>query len=139
MKTVSEQLKQLAEQNLQEGGSPYSALVVLHDEVIATGVNQAHRTNDPTQHAELLAIQQALTKISLEEMKEAILYASGEPCPMCKAAAAYVQVKQIYYAVSRDEINALGKLPKNQNVQEVKLPASTVYDCFRMWQPNEGL
>lgn len=134
MRKFIKQLEVLANENLQQGGSPYSALVVLNDEVIATGVNKAHETNDPTQHAELLAIQQALQSHMKDELQSAIIYASGEPCPMCYSAAQYVGIQHIYFTVSREEIIEMNKSPQLPTIPKKHIPTDSTKAIFKRWE-----
>ena len=91
---------ELARANISKGGRPFGAVVVLDDEVIATGVNEILSTNDPTAHAELSAIRAASRKLGSPELSECIVYASGQPCPMCMAALTMSGVKKVVYAYS---------------------------------------
>lgn len=93
----------LAQANISKGGRPFGALVVLGDEVIATGVNEIQSTNDPTAHAELLAIRAAGRKLGSPDLSECIVYASGHPCPMCMAAMTMSGVKKVVYAYSNED------------------------------------
>lgn len=94
---------ELARANITKGGRPFGALVVLDDEVIATGVNEILSTNDPTAHAELLAIRAASRRLGSPDLGECIVYASGQPCPMCMAALTMSGVKKVVYAYSNDD------------------------------------
>ena len=94
---------ELARANINKGGRPFGALVVLDDEVIATGVNEILSTNDPTAHAELLAIRAASRRLGSPDLSECIVYASGQPCPMCMAALTMSGVKKVVYAYSNDD------------------------------------
>ena len=126
-------LNELAESNMQEGGSPYSAIVVWKDDIVAVAVNESHKTNDRTHHAELLAIQKATQKLTNEQMKEAIVYASGEPCMMCYAAAQYTQIQHMYYLVSRDEIVEMGKSINLPNTKKEHIPTASTKEIFLKW------
>lgn len=126
-------LNELAEANLKEGGAPYSALVVFNDTVIATGVNEAHKSNDPTHHAELVAIQKAVQLLKPEELAEATIYASGEPCQMCYTAAQFTNIKNIYYVVSRDEIIKLGKSQPLADIPKHHTPTLSTKQLFEKW------
>lgn len=94
---------ELARANISKGGRPFGALVVLDDEVIATGVNEILSTNDPTAHAELSAIRAASRKLGSPNLSECIVYASGQPCPMCMAAMTMSGVKKVVYAYSNED------------------------------------
>lgn len=99
---------ELARANINKGSRPFGALVVLDDEVIATGVNEILSTNDPTAHAELLAIRAASRRLGSPDLSECIVYASGQPCPMCMAALTMSGVRKVVYAYSNDDGTPFG-------------------------------
>ncbi len=93
----------LARSNIAKGGRPFGALVVRNGAVIATGVNEILATNDPTAHAELTAIRAASRKLGSADLSGCIVYASGNPCPMCMAAMRMAGVSEVAYAYSNDD------------------------------------
>ncbi|MCR4530050.1 nucleoside deaminase [Acinetobacter venetianus] len=90
----------LALENAKSGGRPFAALVVRNGEIIATGVNQIKLTNDPTAHAELSALREAGKTLGNPNLEDCIVYASGQPCPMCLAAMRMAGINQVRYAFS---------------------------------------
>jgi len=89
---------QLAIENARSGqGGPFGALVVRDGSGIAEGVNRVTSTNDPTAHAEVLAIRQACQKLGLFELKTCELYTSCEPCPMCLGAIYWARLSRVYF------------------------------------------
>jgi guanine deaminase len=99
----------LAENNVKTGhGGPFGALVVRNDEVIATGVNEVTRLNDPTAHAEVMAIRQACAKLGSYQLHDCELYTSCEPCPMCLGAIYWAHFKGYYFACTRDSAATAG-------------------------------
>jgi len=89
---------QLAIENARSGqGGPFGALVVRDGSGIAEGVNRVASTNDPTAHAEVLAIRQACQKLGLFELKTCELYTSCEPCPMCLGAIYWARLSRVYF------------------------------------------
>jgi tRNA(Arg) A34 adenosine deaminase TadA len=103
-----EQAIELALNNVTEGGRPFGALVVRDGAVLGTGVNRALQDNDPTAHAELLAIRAAAARVGSPVLRGATVVASGSPCPMCQAAAMHAQVSRIVYAADAQEAVAAG-------------------------------
>ena len=93
----------LAHANLESGGRPFGAVVVKDGAVIATGVNEILKTNDPTAHAELTAIRAASRKLGSPSLAGCAVYASGHPCPMCMAAMRLAGVSEVTYAYSNDD------------------------------------
>jgi guanine deaminase len=94
---------ELAYANVQDGGRPFGAVVVKDGAVIATGVNDIRRTNDPTAHAELTAIRAASQKLGSPNLAGCAVYASGHPCPMCMAAMRLAGVGEVVYAYSNED------------------------------------
>ncbi len=94
---------QMAVENVKDGGGPFAAIVVKDGEIIGKGTNLVHVQNDPSAHAELLAIREACAHLQSVDLSSCVLYASGEPCPMCLGAAYWSDVGQIYYTCSKDE------------------------------------
>ena len=94
---------ELAYANVESGGRPFGAVIVRNDEVIATGVNEILRTNDPTSHAELNAIRAASQKLGSPDLAGCTVYASGHPCPMCLAAMRMAGVGEVVYAYSNED------------------------------------
>jgi tRNA(Arg) A34 adenosine deaminase TadA len=94
---------ELAHANIARGGRPFGAVVVKNGEVIASGVNEIHSTNDPTAHAELTAIRAASRKLASPNLEGCAVYASGHPCPMCMAAMRMAGVGEVAYAYSNED------------------------------------
>lgn len=94
---------ELAHVNVEKGGRPFGAVVVRNSEIIATGVNEILRTNDPTSHAELNAIRAASQKLGSADLRGCAVFASGHPCPMCMAAMRVAGVSEVTYAYSNDD------------------------------------
>ncbi|MDX3807324.1 nucleoside deaminase [Bosea thiooxidans] len=93
----------LARANMESGGRPFGAVIVKDGAVIATGVNEILKTNDPTAHAELTAIRAASRALNSPSLQGCTVYASGHPCPMCMAAMRLSGVGEIYYAYSNGD------------------------------------
>lgn len=82
----------------EAGFKPFGAAVVKDGTVISRGINSCIRDNDPTAHAEVSAIRAAAKKLKTTDLNGCILYASAQPCPMCRAAAFHAGIETIYYA-----------------------------------------
>ena len=94
--------------NLNEGG-PFGAVITDKDgNIIATGNNQVLKNNDPTAHAEVMAIRNACKKLNTYDLSDYILYTSCEPCPMCLSAIIWSNIKEIYYACTREDAANIG-------------------------------
>ena len=100
---------QLSIENVRSAqGGPFGALVVENGRIIAEGVNQVTLTNDPTAHAEVLAIRRACEKLRLFELKSCELYTSCEPCPMCLGAIYWARLSRVYFANSAADATKIG-------------------------------
>lgn len=98
----------LAQANMQAGGRPFGAVIVRDGEVLTTAVNEIHKTNDPTSHADLNAIRAASHKLGTPSLAGCAVYASGHPCPMCMAAMRLAGVTEVAYAYSNDDGEPFG-------------------------------
>ena len=94
----------LSREHMQAGeGGPFGAVIVRHGRILAEGWNQVTSTNDPTAHAEVVAIRRACAAVDTFALEGAALYASCEPCPMCLASAYWARISRIVYANTRDQ------------------------------------
>ena len=99
----------LARQNVAtRAGGPFGAVVVREGEILAEGVNQVAAANDPTAHAEIVAIRAACRKLGAFDLKGCEIYTSCEPCPMCLAAIYWARAARIIYAAGRSDAAAAG-------------------------------
>jgi guanine deaminase len=100
---------ELALENVRTGrGGPFGALVVKHGELIAAGVNEVTATNDPTAHAEVVAIRAASRALNSHQLTDCEIYSSCEPCPMCLGAIYWARPKYFYFACNRDSAAKAG-------------------------------
>ena len=89
---------QLSLENVRSGrGGPFGAVVVKDGVIVAEGTNQVTATNDPTAHAEVVAIRHACRKLNSFELKDCELYTSCEPCPMCLGAIYWARLSSVYF------------------------------------------
>lgn len=84
-------------------GGPFGALIVREGQVLAQGWNQVTSSNDPTAHAEVVAIRRAAAATESFQLQDCDLYTSCEPCPMCLGAAYWAGVRKIVFAASRQD------------------------------------
>jgi guanine deaminase len=108
MNAFMEQAVELAARNVRAGGGPFAALVVKDGIAIASGVNQVTRANDPTAHAEIVAIREACRALGDFQLAGCDVYASCEPCPMCLGALYWARPARILFAATRDDAAAAG-------------------------------
>lgn len=118
---------ELARYAVQSGsGGPFGAVIVSHEgdspRVIAEGYNRVVVDNDPTAHAEVVAIRRAGEQLGTFSLAGAELYTSCEPCPMCWAAALWARVDRIIYAGTREDAAQAG-FDDSEFHRELALPA----------------
>lgn len=89
-------------------GGPFGAVIVKHGVIISEGWNRVTSTNDPTAHAEIVAIRAACAALGSFSLRECEIYASCEPCPMCLAAIYWARLERIYYANDRADAARFG-------------------------------
>lgn len=99
----------LAVENVTTGrGGPFGALIVCEDRVIARGTNLVTATNDPTAHAEVVAIRAACQARQDYRLAGCQIYTSCEPCPLCLAAILWARLDSVHYAATSDQAAAAG-------------------------------
>lgn len=94
---------ELAVDNAAAGGRPFGAVIALDGKTVGEGVNQCIVDNDPTAHAEVMAIRAATRQLATTRLDGAVLAASTEPCPMCQAAALLAGVARVIFATTDRE------------------------------------
>ena len=105
---------QIAKENAEEEitkkeGGPFGAVIVdKNGNIISNGNNKVLISNDPTAHAEIVAIREACKKLNTNDLSEYILYTSCEPCPMCLSAIIWSNIKKIYYGCTKKDAGKIG-------------------------------
>lgn len=98
----------LSVSNVAEGrGGPFGAVVVKDGKIIARGVNQVTTNNDPTAHAEVVAIRNACMVLNTFQLDGCEIYTSCEPCPMCLGAIYWARPAKLFYANSKEDATAI--------------------------------
>lgn len=98
----------LAQENHRKGGRPFGAVLAFGEHVIATGVNEIMLTHDISAHAEMGALREACKLLQRPNLSGGIMYASGQPCPMCLAAMLLAGIKEVYYAFGNEDAAPYG-------------------------------
>lgn len=127
---------ELSRKNIENGGGPFGAVVVKDGKIIGEGTNRVTASNDPTAHAEVIAIRQACKNLSVFDLTGAEIYTSCEPCPMCLSAIYWARISKIYYANTKKDAAAIEfdddfiytEIPKS--ISERKIP------MLQMMQPE---
>ncbi len=92
----------------QNNGGPFGAVVVRGETIVGRGANQVTVTNDPTAHAEMIAIRDACRRLNTFQLGDCDLYASCEPCLMCLAAVYWARIRRVFYAGTREDAAEAG-------------------------------
>lgn len=139
----------LSIENVVSGkGGPFAAVIVKEGQIIATGTNQVTSSNDPTAHAEVIAIRNACKVLGSFQLEGCDIYTSCEPCPMCLGAIYWARPARVYYGNTKTDAAAIGfddsfiydeiatPLPERSLPQE-QLLGNEALEAFRRWQAKE--
>lgn len=100
---------ELSKQNLlTNNGGPFGAVVVKNGVIVGTGNNHVLANNDPTAHAEVMAIRNACENLNTYDLTDCELYTSCYPCPMCLSAIIWSNIKTIYYGNTKEDAADIG-------------------------------
>ena len=138
----------LSEDNVQNGGGPFGAVIAKDGEVVATGVNRVTANNDPTAHAEVSAIREACRMLKSFKLDGCVVYSSCEPCPMCLSALYWAGISKIYYANTKDDAKAIDfddsflydelKLERSErSIPVEQLMHQEALHAFALWRDKE--
>lgn len=89
-------------------GGPFGCVIVKDGEIIAEGHNAVTSHNDPTAHAEIVAIREACEKLNTHQLKDCSIYTTCEPCPMCLGAIYWARPKEVFFACNLDDAKKIG-------------------------------
>jgi guanine deaminase len=106
--TLMREALQLARRGMKTGGGPFGAVVARDGVIVAGGMNESRPRNDPTAHAEIMAIRVAGEALGRRNMEDCVLYSSCEPCPMCLAACYWAQIPLVIYSCTSADAEAAG-------------------------------
>jgi tRNA(Arg) A34 adenosine deaminase TadA len=99
----------LSLEKMQAGsGGPFGAVIARHGEIVAEGWNQVTSSNDPTAHAEVVAIRRACEALGRFDLSDCEIFTSCEPCPMCLAAVYWARLSRIHFGNDRVAAAAIG-------------------------------
>lgn len=128
--------------NKNEGG-PFGALIVKDGKVIAKGHNMVLKTNDPTAHAEIIAIRKASKKLKRFDLSDCEMYSSCEPCPMCLSAIYWAKIRKVYYGCTKEDAAGIGfddkliydmiKGVAEKKVEAVQVDREECLKLFKEW------
>lgn len=131
-------------------GGPFGCVIVKDGAIVARGYNQVTSLNDPTAHAEVVAIREACRLLGTFQLNGCELYTSCEPCPMCLGAIYWARLARVYYANTRQDAAAIGfddaliyreiEAPANtRTIPFLHTPLDAAHTIFTQWQqlPNK--
>ena len=140
---------ELSIQNIHNNGGPFGCVIVKNDKIISEGVNGVTQKNDPTAHAEIVAIRNACTELNTFDLSGCEMYTSCEPCPMCLSAIYWSHIDIVYYGNSREnaaEIEFDDKFIYDEikkDIDERKIPLKQILKdeaikAFNLWAQTEN-
>lgn len=137
---------QLAEYGMENGsGGPFGAVVVKKGKIIGEGYNNVISKNDPTAHAEILAIREACRNLDRFQLTDCTIYTSCEPCPMCLGAIYWARLKKVYFACTQKDAakiafddqhiyEEMGKQPDDRRIKFESLMRHEALPLFKQWK-----
>jgi tRNA(Arg) A34 adenosine deaminase TadA len=140
---------ELSRQRMRAGeGGPFGAVIVLDGEIIGEGWNEVTSTNDPTAHAEIVAIRSACERIGDFSLEGAVIYSTCEPCPMCLAAIYWARLDKLFFSNTAEDAADIGfddayfyeELALDMAERELeteRLLAEEAIEVFREWDLME--
>jgi guanine deaminase len=140
---------EIALNGIKNGGGPFGAVITLNDKIISEANNKVVLSNDPTAHAEVLAIRQAAFALNSHILDKCTLYSSCEPCPMCLGAIYWAGIKKVVYACDRNDAEAAGfsdRLiyeeisldPENRKISFIRIDDTGGKEVFKRWDNLEN-
>ncbi len=129
---------------LNEKGGPFGCIIVKDGKIVAEGCNSVTSNNDPTAHAEVVAIRKACNELGVFQLDGCILYTSCEPCPMCLGAIYWARPDKVFYANTRQDAAKIGfddefiykeiPLPDEERQIDFKqVHLDSAYKVFELW------
>lgn len=105
---MKEAIKEAKLGSQKEEGGPFGCIIVKENKIIGRGHSEVLLQNDPTCHGEMMAIRDACRKEKTNDLSGAVLYTTGEPCPMCLGAILWANIDKVYYGCSIEDTNKIG-------------------------------
>ena len=140
---------ELSINNIKNNGGPFGCVIVHNNKIIAEGVNRVTSNNDPTAHAEIVAIRDACKKLHTFNLQGTQLYTSCEPCPMCLSAMYWAHIDKIFYGNSRNDAAKINFDDKfiydefkvkmsHRKIPLVQLSSDYAIEAFKLWEEEEN-
>ncbi|MFI5130922.1 MAG: nucleoside deaminase [Chitinophagales bacterium] len=149
-KTFLEKAIALSKIGMESGnGGPFGCIIVKDNQVIGEGNNRVTSSNDPTAHAEVVAIREACKKLNSFQLEGCDIYTSCEPCPMCLGAIYWARPRRVIYANTRQEAAAIefddefiyseiNAVMTDRKIPFIHSPHPAAKEIFTAWKNWEG-
>ena len=146
---MREAIRLSIENVITKTGGPFACVIVKDNKIIAKGTNLVTSTNDPTAHAEIVAIRNACKELGTFQLDGCDIYTSCEPCPMCLSAIYWSRANKIYYANSKTDaakINFDDQFiyeeiplnPENRKIPSEQVLREEALEAFELWFKLDG-
>ena len=135
----------LAIENIDNNGGPFGAVIVKDGNIVGVGTNRVTANNDPTAHAEVMAIRAACKQLGTFNLEGCTIYSSCEPCPMCLSAIYWAGITELYYGCNKVDAASIGfddkfiydqlELPEDKRqLKYIPLLRDKAIEAFRKWE-----
>ena len=139
---------ELAEENVDNGGGPFGAVIARDGKIVATGVNRVTANHDPTAHAEVSAIRAACKELGTFDLSGCEIYTSCEPCPMCLGAIYWAHIDKMYYGNDKTDAKRIGfddsfiydeiaLTPEERKLESKRILPEEAAKAFNMWMKKD--
>lgn len=139
---------ELASNSVDQAGGPFGAVVVKDGKIIAEGSNSVTLHNDPTAHAEVMAIRNACKALDTFDLSGCEVYTSCEPCPMCLSSMYWARIDRYYYGCTQDDAKDIGfddsfiykeidLRPEDRSIKRKQLLHNKALTAFQKWDAKE--
>ncbi len=140
---------ELAQSGMEQNhGGPFGCVIVKDGAIIAEGYNRVTTDNDPTAHAEIIAIRNACSELNDFQLTDCDIYTSCEPCPMCLGAIYWARPKNIFYAATREDAadagfddefiyKELDLTPSDRKIPMIASERKKAIQVFDLWKKKE--
>ena len=139
----------IAENGIDAGHGPFGAVIARNGRIVSEANNEVVISNDPTAHAEVLAIRRASSFLKTYDLKDCVLYTSCEPCPMCLGAIYWSGIRKVVYASDRNDAERSGFSdrfiydeiildPEKRKVNFVRISDAGGEQVFKKWDDFEN-
>lgn len=138
----------LSDESVDAGGGPFGAVIVKDGKVVGAAANRVTLNNDPTAHAEVMAIREACQNLGTFDLSGCTLYASCEPCPMCLSAIYWARIDEYFYANDKNDAKSIDfddafiyeeidKKPEERYIKRGQIIRDEAIKVFEKWREKD--